>query len=216
MAEAIFCYAQDKEFFVKQALIAIFKLVFFILILPIIIAIVTAFGNQVVLLPAKKTIWIYWGALGYIVLYLFAYNFQEVHAFGQSMIEKCLAFFKPAVYIFPIYAILLTLGYFITTLLEHHHAFQSYFLSAIAFFAAMHLVLTAREIYEADKGLLKSHYLLCFGLIVVVFLSIASLLLACVMPEFSLIEFFKSAYYQIIYQYHFIYQRLFMDTGVLR
>ena len=85
--------------------------------------------------------------------------------FGKSLVEKMVTFFKPAGYMVPIYSIFLIMIYVIALILGRGSALQPYFLFAIAFTLAMHLILTAHEIYESDKSVLKAHYLFVFGLL---------------------------------------------------
>ena len=49
---------------------------------------------------------------------------------------------------------------YIVSLIFGHISWQPYFLFAIAFSLAMHLVQTAHEIYHADTSVLKAHYLI--------------------------------------------------------
>ena len=198
----------------KDILLAILKILGFLLILPLIIAFFIAFKTQLLSLPANKEVWVFWGVGAYIALNLFVYNFKDVYTFGNSLVEKMLPFLKPAGYFVPIYSLFLIIVYAIIVLLGHGASLQSYFLFAIAFTIAMHLILTAHEIYEADSSVLKAHYFLTFGAILIISLVIISLLLAWAIPEYSLVGFVKSLVAQTSHLYKSIYKGLFIDSSL--
>ena len=195
----------------KEVFIAILKIICFLLLLPLIIASFIAFQTQILSLPVNKEVWVLWGAGVYVALNLFVYSFKDVYDFGRVLVEKMLTFFKPAGFIFPIYSLLIIIIYVITLILGHS-AWQSYFIFTIAMSLAMHLILTAHEIYGSDNSILKSHYLLTFGVIFIVNLFIMSLLLAWAIPEYSFIGFIKSLASQTVHLYKFVYKALFVDT----
>jgi len=198
----------------KDILLAILKILGFLLILPLIIAFFIAFKTQLLSLPANKEVWVFWGVGSYVVLNLFVYNFKEVYTSGNALVEKMLPFLKPAGYFVPIYSLFLIIVYVIIVLLGRGASLQSYFLFAIAFTMAMHLILTAHEIYEADSSFLKAHYFLTFGAIFIISLVVISLLLAWVIPEYSLVGFVKSLVSQTSQLYKSIYKGLFIDSSL--
>ena len=198
----------------KEILWVILKIVGFLLILPLIIAFFIAFQSQILSLPVKKEVWVLWGAGSYIALNLFVYDFKRVYTFGNSLVEKMVPFFKPAGYLVPIYSVSLIICYVIALILGRGASLQPYFLFAIAFTLAMHLILTAHEIYESDSSVLKAHYFLTFGAVLIVSLFFISLLLACVIPEYSFVGFIKSLASQTYHLYQSIYKAFFVDSSV--
>jgi len=198
----------------KETLLAILKIVGFLLVLPLIIAFCIAFQSQILSLPVNKEVWVLWGAGVYIALNLFVYDFKNVYEFGKTTVEKILPFLKPAGYIVPVYSVFIIIIYVIALLLGRGTAFQSYFLFAIAFTITMHLVLTAHVIYESDSSLLKAHYLVTFGSILIVSLFVISLLLAWAIPEYSFIGFVKSLSSHTAHLYKNLYRLIFVDSSV--
>jgi hypothetical protein len=195
---------------VKQIFWAILKIFGFLLLLPLVMAFFIAFQTRVLSLPINKEVWVLWGAGTYVALNLFIYDFKNVYDFGRSLVEKMFTFFKPAGYVIPVFSLFI-IAIYIITLLMGKHSWEPYFIFAIAFSMAMHLVLTAHEIYQADNSVLKAHYFFVFGAIFIANLLIMSLLLAWAIPEYSLIEFFKSVCYQTSHLYHSVYKMLFVD-----
>ena len=197
----------------KEIFGAIIKIFGFLLILPLIIASFIAFQNQILSLPLNKEGWVLWGAGTYVALNLFVYDFKSVYDFGKSLVEKALTFFKPAGYIVPIFSIFLIIIYIIGLILGHS-SWQPYFLFTISFTLAMHVILTAHEIYQADNSVLKAHYLITFGAILIANLIMITLLLAWAIPEYSLVGFVKSLASQTAHLYQSIYKALFVDSSV--
>ena len=173
-----------------------------------------AFQNQILSLPAAKEVYILWGVGIYVGLNLFVYGFKDVYVFGKTWVEKLCGSFKPAGYVIPVYSIVLIVIYAIFQILGREAPVQAYFLFAIAFTLAMHLVQTAHEIYEADSSVLKAHYLCTFGVILIVNLFFISLALAWVIPECSFVGFIKSLSAQTCHLYKSVYKVLFVDSSV--
>jgi hypothetical protein len=198
---------------VKEIFGSILRICGFLLILPLIIAFFIAFQTQILSLPVNKEAWVLWGAGSYIALNLFVYDFKNVHDSGKSLVEKILTNFRPAGYVVPPFTIFLIIIYGIALLLGRGAFLQPYFLFAIAFTFAMHLILTAHEIYQSDNSVLKAHYLLTFGVVLIANLFIISLLLAWVIPEYSLMGFIKSLASRTFHLYTSFYQGLFVDSS---
>jgi len=198
----------------KEIFGTILKILGFLLILPLIIAFFIAFQSQILSLPVNKEAWVLWGAGSYIALNLFVYDFKNVYDFGKSLVEKMSSNFKPAGFVVPVFTIFLVIIYIIALLLGYGTSLQPYFLFAIAFSIAMHLISTAHEIYQSDNSFLKTHYLFTFGAILIVNLFIISLLLAWVVPEYSFVGFIKSFTSQTFHLYTSVYKTLFVDSSV--
>lgn len=179
-----------------------------------IIASFIAFQTQILSLPVNKEVWVLWGAGTYIAMNLFVYDFKNVYTYGNSLVEKMVTFFKPAGYVVPLYSIILIILYIIFLILGRGASVQPYFLFAIAFTLTMQVILTAHEIYESDTSILKAHYLLTFGAVLIASLFIMSLLLAWAIPEFSFVGFIKSLASQTFHLYKFVYKGLFVDSSV--
>jgi len=198
---------------VKEVFLAILKIFGFLLILPLIIASFIAFQGQILSLPVNKEAWVLWGAGSYIALNLFIYDFKSVYDFGKSLVEKMLTFFKPAGYVVPIFTIFLIIIFAFALILRNGTSLQPYFLFAIAFTLAMHLILTAHEIYQSDNSVLKAHYLFTFGAVFIANLFIISLLLAWAIPEYSLVGFIKSLASHTLHLYTSVYKAFFVDSS---
>jgi hypothetical protein len=197
---------------VKEIFAVILKIFGFLLILPLIIAFFIAFQTQILSLPVNKEAWLLWGAGSYVALNLFVYDFKNAYDLGKTSVEKMVTFFKPAGHVIPIYTVSLIIIYIIAMIMGRGPSLQPYFLFSIAFTIAMHLILTAHEIYQADNSVFKAHYLITFGAILIANLFVVSLLLAWVIPEYSLVGFVKSLASRAFHLYTNIYKALFVDS----
>jgi len=198
----------------KDIFWVIIKIIVFVLILPLVVASVIAFQTQLLSLPVNKEAWVLWGAGTYVGLNLFVYDFKNVYDSGNAMVEKVITFFKPAGYVVPIYTIFLIILYVIALILGRGASLQPYFLFGISFTIAMHLVLTAHTIYESDNSVLKAHYMVTFGAVLIATLFIVSLLLAWAIPEYSFVGFVKSLSSHTCHIYKECYRALFVDSAI--
>ncbi|MDE1921695.1 MAG: hypothetical protein KGI24_09680 [Candidatus Omnitrophica bacterium] len=196
----------------KAILWSILKIACFLLIVPLLAAFVIAFQNRILSLPAHQSACLLWGAGVYVAANLFIYDFKKAHDLGKNLVEKMTAFFKPAAYVVPAYALVAILIYVVAVALGRGSAIQPYFLFVLGFAFTMHLVLTAHEIYGSDNSFFKSEYLIIFPAVFMASLIIMSLLLAMLLREYSFVGFFKSLASHAAHFYQTFYRFLFVDS----
>ncbi len=200
----------------KEGFLAFIKILFFLLILPLIIACTLALQTHVLGLPVAKEAWVLGGVVTYIVLNLFFYDFKAIYVFGQQIIAKVFSFFAPAVgiagHVIPVYTLIIIIADLIFTIFGNAENYQNYFLFAIAFSLALHLIMAARQMHEEDNSPLKAQYFFGFGVVYVLNVLIIALLLAWVIPEFSFITFIKTLAHHTTHNYQEVYHLLFVDV----
>lgn len=198
----------------KANLLGILKLICFLLLLPLIYCVCFSFSTQVMAIGQPKSLWLCYGAGIFIACYLFVYNFQEVYALGQRMVAQLLAFAKPvadaASVILPIYTILLSVAFLILNNMKLLGNFEEAAVMALSFSWMMHVVLTAFQLNDGEKAVIKGGYFLSFGASLVVCVLIAALLLALLFPEFSIGHFIQHLSNHTTSLYHSIYKTLFV------
>ncbi len=196
----------------KQGFLTIIKFFAFLLLLPVIAATVAAFQIQILSLPVAKEQWFLWGMVVFVLIYLFLYNFKEVYEFGQNIVDGLLKFAGPlaamAGLVIPIYTGLVICAGLILNILGLASQYQGWLVFALAFTLAMHVVLTAHQLFESDSTPVKGEYLFAFGLAFIVSMWLTSLLLGLALPEFSLADFFKIMFHDAGATYHKIYKAL--------
>ncbi len=200
----------------KNIFQAVFQILGFVLLIPIIYAAGVCFYGQVMALPAIKQTALLQGVGIFLLNFLFLYSFKEFFDFTVDSLAKVFSFAGPAAtvigYIVPIYALIVIIIYVILIMLEKAHGLEWIFLSYVGFLLAMHWVVSAKKLYEADTSLLKSSYLLMYSFLLISHLVIGSLILNWVIPEFSSWSFIKNSCILIKSNYLQIYQFLFVDT----
>ncbi len=198
----------------KEGLLTILKFFCFLLILPLIVAVVLAFQSQILGLPVASEQWFLWGVVVFVGIYLFLYHFREVYDFGQNITVSLFKFYQPLASISPmvisIYTVLLVCLCLVLNIIGLGAPYEKYLVLALGFTTAMHLVMTAQYLYEADSGPIKAHYFLVFGASLVAYLFILSVLLGCTVSGFSFLDFLGALaghtkdYYQHIYRALFV------------
>lgn len=165
------------------------KLFFAILLLPAVYFITTGFFDQVRGLKELADYFL-WGGGIYILFHLFFRPMQGLHAFGQKIISDML---KPspllATYIpmvVPVIPTVLLLILYIFKTFADPRLLTYYFLFAIGFTLAMHIVITAHLLYEEDNSALRTHYLFLMSLFYILNILIIVILLQLIFPAFHI------------------------------
>ena len=201
----------------KANLLGILKLILFVFLLPFISALLLSFYVQVVAIGEPNASWLYYGALVFVAIYLFVYNFKEVYEFGQNVVIRILAFVKPIVnvasLVIPVYPIIFSVVFLILNSMGILGKFESIALMSVSFTWMMHVVLTAKQLNEGEKAVVKGGYFFGFGLALIFHVLIAALLLAMMLHEFSLVNFVKNLSHQTVHIYHSIYMMLFVPRS---
>jgi hypothetical protein len=198
----------------KEGFIAFFKIFLFALFLPLIIAVTLSFQTHLLGLPVEKEVWLLWGAGSYVLANFFLYNFKDVYLWGQGLTAKIFSFFQPAVtvasLVVPIYTVSIIIIYVVLMIMGKAYFYEKIFLFLVGFTLAMNLIMAAHQMHEEDKGPLKAQYFIGFSALYFVSLCLMALLLAWVIPEFSLIAFGKSLVYHTTHLYKEAYRLFFV------
>jgi hypothetical protein len=197
----------------KDTVLMIVKVVVALLALPVVVAITFAFQGQITELdPAlKHSLWM--GVVTYMILKYFVYGFEHVYRFGQNIVSYCFQFLKPLVnvapYLLPIYTILVLVVFAVLNAFDKVGEFKSMFYSAIAFTFAMHVILTAQDLYEKDASPGKPTYFFGMSLVYIFDVFLIALIMHCTLPGFSFINFFQSLAVTSLHIYKAIFLQLF-------
>ena len=195
----------------------VLKFFLFLLVLPLVIAVVLAFQAQALGIPVHKEECLLWGGLVFVLLYLFLYNFKAVFVFGQTIVSNLLRSAQPLAgpgsLIIPIYTVLIACVYMIIKVIGLGAKYEGWLLLGLGFSVAMHIVLTAHQLHEDDPSPIKSNYFLNFGLVLMGELLVIALLLGFLIPEYSFLHFLKSSFRQSFVYYQRIYEILFVSRS---
>jgi hypothetical protein len=129
---------------------------------------------------------------------LFFCRLDTVYRVGQRIFTDIFKFNAPLAAsvprIFPLWAGLLLLVYFLSHRVFEIRHFDNYLLFFIGLTFTMHVVLTAQEIYKEDTVIIKPHYLFVMGLTYIGALIVAAALLDIVTGNLSVWGFLNSAW----------------------
>jgi len=197
----------------KETILMIVKVVVTLLVLPVVVAMTAAFQEQItgLDLTLKHALWM--GLSTYIILKFFVYGFDHVYKFGQNIVTYCFQFLKPLVnvapYVLPIYTILVLIVFALLNAFDKVGDFRSMFYAGIAFTFAMHVILTAQDLYAKDPSPGKPTYFFGMALVYIFDVFLIALIMHFTLPGFSFVHFFQSLAAMSLYIYKAIFQQLF-------
>ena len=182
----------------RDFILSILKILFFIAIIPIGLAVTMAFRRELYIIPTDSQGFFYNGIILYILLYLFVYDFKEIHLTAQGITAEIFKLVPPidrlAPYFFPIFCLLTLLVYALFGLLLKTGPSLEYYFGVLGFTLTLHLVMTAREFYDEDKHLWKPNYFFSISLSYIATIFIIVLAVDWVVPSFSFVHFFHKLY----------------------
>jgi hypothetical protein len=189
------------------------KFVIFVLLIPVLGAVTIAFRKDV---SELKTIYHYsfeWGIFTYVVVNLFLNDLMGVYKFGQGMVSEVFKFWDPfakvAPYIMPIFTLITMGAYYVVVRILNIGPNNGWWFFAIGFTLALHLVMSARELYEADGSSYKPNYLFEMSLVYIVVILLMVELLNATAWKFSVIAFAQTVVDLAYDFYKNIYFRIF-------
>lgn len=214
----------------------LFKLVIGVLSIPIAVGVTVAFYKNLVLINAlaSSLSFFLWGISAYVVLHLLFYKPTYLYVLGHEAVHAGIAWifggkiksFKVSEkggsvgtsksnvvvelspYFVPIYAIIITLVYFVIA--SSYRVNGSVFIFLIGFALAFHMISTIEVMKIRQPDIVKSGYF--FSIIVVYALNIIviALMFSLMFPEFSAKRFFIDSWGTSRDAYIGIWKQLFM------
>jgi hypothetical protein len=138
------------------------KMILTVVLLPFLAASYLGFREHLVMYPLSYGEYFLWGLASFTVIYLFFYQFWNVHEVAQKMTSGIFKFMQPfdkvIVYLIPIYTFIVVLVYLIASRIVDESSIRPYFLFFVGFTMAMHVILHAQELQEFEKTFIKPAY----------------------------------------------------------
>ncbi|HLF17551.1 MAG TPA: hypothetical protein VI749_01495 [Candidatus Omnitrophota bacterium] len=164
-----------------------------VLMLPIVIATFVAFESHLTTYPASYAEFFRWGIFGFLVTFLFLYQFWGVYDFGQRMMQGLMSFLQPADRLIsrlvPFYLTIVLLLFYVTKTLLGASNVSPYYMFFVGFAFAMHILLTAQEMQEEEKTPIKPTYFFWMSLVFVAVICLTVLLFDLVFDKWSFFKF---------------------------
>lgn len=180
----------------KDKIAIILKVVFFILLLPVVVSSTKAFIDGLNGLPSDLTEFFIRGILIYLIFHVFIYEPQPVYQYGQNIVSAIFKFFAPLVkvapFFFPIYSLLSLILFYFGTLIFKSAAVGHWLMFFVSFTLTMHMVFTAKSLRDKDSNAVKPNYFFAMSVIYVVNIFIMALMLDLILKEFSFPTFFNA------------------------
>jgi hypothetical protein len=197
----------------KNNLFGLIKFVIFLFLIPVVAAVTIAFNKDI---SELKTVYHHsfeWGVFTYVLLHLFLSDLIWLYKFGQGMVSELFKFWEPlakvAPYVFPIYTVLTMGAYYVVVRTMHIGPNNGWWFFVIGFTLAMHMIMTAKEMYEADTSSFKPHYLFEMSLVYILVILLMVQLLNVTAWRFSVVAFSQTVFDLTRNFYFLIYFKLF-------
>ena len=197
----------------REQILTVLKFIFFIAIIPILMAAFTSFQNVLSgLMPVLKKSF-YSGASIYVVIYLFLFNLQSVYLSAKSITEEIFKLLPPfdklIPYVFPFYVLLTGAAYYIIHVLLKMEPSAKFYFFVMGFLMSLHLISVAKEFQEMDKLPARPHYFFALSLSFIGTIFIFVLLLDLITTSVS----FSNFWGQLCRQTDDSYEKIF--RGIL-
>ena len=213
----------------------IIKFIIGILALPLACGVTSAFYRNAILINelAKNLNYFIWGIVIYVILHLLFYKptyfyvlgHETVHAgmawlFGGKIksfkvseeggsvaTDKSNAVIELAPYFIPIYAIIITVIYFVIA--SSYAINGSLFVFLIGFALAFHLISTIEIMKVKQPDMLKSGYFFSIIMVYMINIIVISVMFGLIFPGFSMKKFFVDSLMTSKYVYAAVIKQLF-------
>ena len=211
------------------------KLIIGILALPLTYGVTAAFYSNFILIKelASSLNYFTWGIAGYVILHLLFYKPTYLYILGHESVHAGLAWvfggriksFKVSSeggsvgtdksnfvielgpYFIPIYAIIITVVYFVVA--SSYSINGGLFVFLIGFTLAMHMISTIEVMKIRQPDIVKSGYLFSIVLVYILNIVVISFIFSLIFPTFSMGKFFLDLWGQSKYIYVAVYRQLF-------
>lgn len=205
--------AQQAGVDFRGGLFSLIKFVLFLVSIPFIAAVTISFQREIFELKSVYHHSFYWGVLAYVLLNLFLTDLNWLYKFGQAITYEFFRFWDPLAkvlpYVIPIYTLLFLGAYYLSTQMLGQFINSPFWFFMIGLTFAMHIVMAARELYEADRAVFKPNYLFEMMLVYIVNILIMVQLFNVTALRFSLFAFVQTVMDLTQNFYRLLYLRFF-------
>lgn len=198
----------------QRIILNVLKFLGFVVLIPTIVAITQSIYQEMSTLNLFYHKIFSLGITVYVFLYFFVYDFAPVFTYGQSLLGQIFKLFGGGAqkfhYIFPIFTILLLAFYYIYNSigkLSVVYGTITSFMIAVTF--AMHIIMTAAEMYDGDADPFKPSYAFWMSVVYLANIAVLAILFSIVFPKFDFMDFFNSTvklasrYYSLVWNHLF-------------
>lgn len=186
----------DEEGCMSDALFTLIKFILAILLLPVVWACGTVLYGHITEFPGSYGEFFLWGMLGFLLFFLFFYQFWGVYEFGQKITSGLFQFATPLTrvmaYTVPFYLTVILLAFFAVKVFLDINSYDHYFMFFAGFTFTLHILLTAQDLQEQEKALIKPAYLFMMMVAFIGLTCVVVLLFDLAFQKWTFPEFFQS------------------------
>jgi hypothetical protein len=197
----------------NSTFLMVIKVIVTILLLPLVWAAAVAFHQFAADLPGTYDDFFFWGMFGFVLIFLFFYQFWGVYEFGQRMVSGLLQFTSPFNHfiakIVPFYVTLILLLFYVVKHFLNIDHYDHYFMFFTGFALTMHVILTAQDLQETEKDFIKPAYMFVMACAFILMVLYVVLLFNLVLKEFTFLELLKTAWEDASGVYYFVLHKIF-------
>lgn len=195
------------------AIWGVIQFILFVCLAPLILTITTSFQNEIMTLRPEYREYFEWGIVAYVLSNLFAYDFYGPYSFGRRVVTEIFKFLGPLAqvlsYVVSIFTLLVIAIYFFIGLFLKIGPDTSFYFLLVGFTLSMHIVLSAKDLYDNEKLMFKPSYFFSMTLVYIASLMLMAFILDVAILEFSFPHFFGAFLDASEKLYALIYARLF-------
>jgi len=179
-----------------DAILSIFKFVLAVILFPIVAGCLLGFYEHMSHYSTNAQNFLQYGALSFICVYLFLYQFEAVHEFGQQTVRRLFAFMSPltnlVANVLPFYTILIMLVFWAVKSFGSGGANEHYFVFFSSFTLTMHILLVSHDLRDHERSPLKPKYFLTIASVFIVNTFLYVALMDLVRGEWTIPQFYLS------------------------
>jgi len=197
---------------VGEFIVAILKLVLFIVLFPLLCASVISFQDHLGTFANANQIGFYAGFTTFLITFIFIYQFWGVFELGQKIISGIFKILAPLDKILSsavsFYLSFIVIVFFAVRRFLDIESYDQFFMFLMGFFFTMHIILTAQELKDNEKSPIKPSYLFYMSLIFIFNVFLLSSLLSILITDGEFLGFYGRLFNQAEDMYIFFLNKM--------
>jgi len=194
----------------KAGLLGFLQFLLAVLLIPAVAVITLAFHREMTALIALYDVFL-WGAASYVFMHLFIFTPQGLYHFWQRIFADLFRFngflAETVPLVVPLLSTLILLVFYIINTFFKAQLIPQVSVFMVGFTFALHVVLTAQDLYEQDSNPLKPRYLFSLIVIFIINLFLLVTLLQLSFEMVSVQDFFRQSLQLLEETYLFLQDR---------
>jgi hypothetical protein len=193
-----------------EGILNIIKIILTLLLFPFLYIFATRFHHHLTVYPNNPQDFFLFGVMGFLLVFLFIYQFFGVFEVGQKITGQAFRFAAPLdkfmANCVPFYPVVIMLLFYIVRNLFKFSDWNHQFLFFAGFTMAMHVLLVAQDLQGEERGVFRPNYFFSISVVFLANILVMILLMDLVYGKFTLFNFFKNNFFDVKLIYHEAYK----------